>query len=268
MIARLARLANDSYCLWRTPHSTEKKMSLWLNLLHPSRKMLGFDVEYCDAASLEHLYREIFARQHYYFNANIENPVVFDCGANIGIATLYYKWLYPKARVYAFEPAPAAFAVLERNIVRNRLADVLAHNCALWDETGEIDFFVDNADPGSLLMSADVARLKGRAIHVPSKKLSEFIQDRVDLVKLDVEGAEHRILSDLVSSRKIQYIQQMVIEYHHHVGNQRSRLSEFLGRLETAGFEYQIHSSLWPVTAKNVFQDMLIGAYRPAPAST
>jgi hypothetical protein len=32
--------------------------------------------------------------------------------------------------------------------------------------------------------------------------------------------------------------------------------------LEEAGFEYQIHASLWPVTSKDVFQDVLIGAYR------
>jgi len=224
--------------------------------------MLGFDVAYCDEASLDHLYREIFARQYYYFKAKTDQPLILDCGANIGIATLYYKWLYPQSRVHAFEPGPEAFAVLEKNIARNGLTEVTAHNCALWDEDGEIDFFTDTADPGALLMSADISRLAGPAIRVPSRRLSEFIQARIDLLKVDVEGAEHRILSDLIASGKIQYIDQMVIEYHHHIGKQGSRLGQFLGQLEEAGFDYQIHTSLWPVTAKNVFQDMLIGAYR------
>jgi hypothetical protein len=51
-----------------------------------------------------------------------------------------------------------------------------------------------------------------------------------------------------------------VIEYHHHIGNQFSSLAGFLSQLEHAGFEYQVHASLYPVTSKYVFQDVLIGA--------
>jgi FkbM family methyltransferase len=262
MIARLARFANDSYCLLRTPYPVGKKAVLWFNLLHPSGKMLGFDIVHFDRLGLQHLYREIFARQQYYFRANTDSPVILDCGANIGMATLYFKWLYPKARIHAFEPDPNAFAVLEMNIARNRLTDVVAHNCALWDGNGQIEFFVDRAQPGSLLMSTDPSRLKGEAIQVPSRKLSEFIQGPIDFLKLDVEGAENRILSDLVSRKSIHFIRQMVVEYHHRISNRRSCLADFLRQLEDAGFEYQLHASLWPVTSQGVFQDMLIGAYR------
>ena len=71
-------------------------------------------------------------------------------------------------------------------------------------------------------MSTENSRLRGTSIHVPGRKLSDFIEGPVDLLKLDVEGAEHRILRDLLSSEKIQYIRHMVIEYHHHMGEQRS----------------------------------------------
>ena len=175
-VARIARFANDSYYLLRTPHSAWQKAALWFNLLHPSGRMLGFDIAYFDPPALRHLYREIFVRQHYYFSADNDSPVIFDCGANVGVATFYFKWLYPKARVEAFEPDPNTFAVLETNVARNRLTDVVAHNCAVWDENGQIEFFVDREHPGSLQMSADASRLKGAAIRVPSRKLSDFIQ--------------------------------------------------------------------------------------------
>ncbi len=265
MIARLARFANDSYYLLRTPHSLRKKTALWFNLLHPSSKMMGFDISYFDRPSLEHLYREIFVRQYYYCRADTDAPVVFDCGANVGMATLYFKWLYPKARILAFEPDPRTFAVLNRNIGQNHLTDVTTHNCALWDENGEIKFFVDETAPGSLMMSTDSSRLYSTSIDVPGRRLSDFIHGPVDLLKLDVEGAEHRILCDLVRSGKIHCIRRMVIEYHHHMAGQRSRLAGFLGQLEQAGFEYQIHASLYPVTCTNAFQDMLIGAYPEQP---
>lgn len=224
--------------------------------------MLGFDISHFDRAGLRHLYREIFARQHYYFCTGTESPVILDCGANIGMATLYFKWLYPNCRIQAFEPDPGTFAVLEKNIAGNRLSNVVAHNCALWDNNRDIEFFVDQANPGSQLMSADASRLKGESIRVPGRKLSEFIEGPIDFLKLDVEGAEHLVLSDLVASGKIHQVRQMVIEYHHHVASQHSRMAEFLGRLEQTGLEYQFHASLWPVTSKGVFQDVLIGAYR------
>jgi hypothetical protein len=81
-------------------------------------------------------------------------------------------------------------------------------------------------------------------------------------VKLDVEGAEHRVLCDLVQTGKIVAILHMVVEYHHRIGAQKSCLGEFLSMLERAGFEYQIHAAVHPINSQPVFQDMLIGAYR------
>jgi FkbM family methyltransferase len=258
----LARFAKDSYDIVRTPYSVSRKISLWANLIRPSEDMLGFQISSFCPSTLAYLYREIFVRQNYFFRATSESPVVFDCGANLGMATLYFKWLHPKALIEAFEPDPNTFELLRGNVARNRLTDVGIHNCALWNENGNIDFFVDPSDPGSLSMSTNDSRLEGKRIQVPSRKLSEFVQGPVDFLKLDIEGAEHRVLLDLVTSGKINFIREMVIEFHHHIGKQRSCLASFLQLLEHAGFEYQIHASLYPVNAKGVFQDVLIRAYQ------
>jgi FkbM family methyltransferase len=222
---------------------------------------MGFQIAHFDRQTLNYLYREIFARQYYYFRAKDDSPVILDCGANVGMASLYFKWLYPKSRVQAFEPDPATFNLLRQNIVLNNL-DIETCNCALWDLNTEIDFFTDSSNPGALLMSANVSRFEGEPIKVSARRLSDFIQGDVDFVKLDVEGAEHRVLADLVQTGKIGAIRQMVVEYHHRIGQQRSCLAGFLLKLEQAGFEYQIHAALYPVTSKDVFQDMIIGAYR------
>jgi FkbM family methyltransferase len=222
---------------------------------------MGFQVSHFDRGTLSYLYREVFARQHYYFSARNDTPVILDCGANVGMASLYFKWLYPKAHIKAFEPDPATFRVLQENIVKNKL-DVDLYNVALWDQNGDLDFFIDSTNPGTLLMSTVPSRLKSEGIRVPARKLSDFIREAVDFVKIDVEGAEDRILKDLIQSGKIVFVRQMVIEYHHRIGQRKSCLAEFLAMLEQAGFEYQIHAALYPVTSQNIFQDMLIGAYR------
>ena len=80
---------------------------------------MGFGIAAFDRPTLNHLYREIFARQQYYFRAETESPLILDCGANLGMASLYFKWLYPKARVRAFEPDPSTFELLKQNLARN-----------------------------------------------------------------------------------------------------------------------------------------------------
>ena len=259
MIAQLARFANDCYHVAKAPAGS--KTAILRDLILPGSTRMGFGITYFDRPTLKHLYREIFARQEYYFRAECEAPLILDCGANIGMASLYFKWLYPKARIQAFEPDPATFDLLKQNIARNRL-DVQPHNCALWDQDGEVDFFVDPQNPGTLVMSTDISRLKGNSIQVPARRLSNFIDETVDFVKLDVEGAEHRVLCDLVQTGRIAAIRQMVIEYHHRIGAQKSHLAGFLSMLERSGFEYQIHAAVYPINSRAVFQDMLIGAYR------
>jgi Methyltransferase FkbM domain len=111
-------------------------------------------------------------------------------------------------------------------------------------------------------MSTDVSRYHGRPIKVGARRLSDFISETVDFLKLDVEGAEQRVLSDLVQTAKIRQVRQMVIECHHRIGGQKSCLAGFLGMLEESGFEYQILAAVRPVTTKNAFQDVLVGAYR------
>jgi FkbM family methyltransferase len=259
MIARLARFANDCYHIWKAP--TGSKSAIFRGLILPGQSKMGFQVTHFDQQTLRYLYREIFARQYYYFISQGKTPSILDCGANVGMASLYFKWLYPEARIRAFEPDPTTFRLLQENLARNRL-DVETYNCALWDEDTELEFYVDSARPGSLLMSTEASRSKTKPIRVPATRLSSFIDGPIDFLKLDVEGAEHRVLEDLIQAGKLKHVRQMVVEYHHRIGQQRSRLGVFLHKLEGAGFEYQIHASRYPTVSRDVFQDMLIAAYQ------
>lgn len=222
---------------------------------------MGFDVQHFDRDTLSFLYREIFVRQNYHFVARNKRPVIFDCGANVGMASIYFKWLYPEAQITAFEPDPSTFQLLQRNMNENRL-EVKTHNCALWDKDTELDFFIDSSNPGGLPMSTDGSRGYGDSERIQARRLSSFIEGPVEFLKLDVEGAEHRVLCDLANTSKLRWIRQMIVEYHHRIGNQKSSLGSFLHQLEHGGFEYQLHAGLYPVTKQEVYQDILISAYQ------
>jgi hypothetical protein len=116
-------------------------------------------------------------------------------------------------------------------------------------------------------MSANPERTSNcREIIVKAGKLSAYIDGPVDLVKLDVEGAEWDVMTDLKNSGKLSLIRRLIIEYHHKIGSQASCLGRFLSLLEEEGFEYQIAAAgCDPIARQGVYQDILIGAYRPLP---
>jgi len=155
--------------------------------------MLGFDIAYFDRASFANLYREIFVRQHYYFRADTDSPLIFDCGPTWEWPPFISNGSIRKPELRPFEPDPTTFAVLKRNVTQNRLPNVVTHNCALWSDDGEIEFFVDRTTPGSLLMSTDSSRLEGEAIKIPGRRLSDFVSGRCFL-KLDVKRGASRSL--------------------------------------------------------------------------
>jgi hypothetical protein len=87
----------------------------------------------------------------------------------------------------------------------------------------------------------------------------------VDLLKLDVEGAEHEVLEDLMSSGSLARVERMAIEYHHHLAPGDDRLAGFLNRLEASGFTYLLEAGPKPGDPGQ-FQDIMIHAAPRSPA--
>src|SRR5688500_1422830 len=81
-------------------------------------KLAGRRIEFPDGPSFAAMYDEIFRNEIYRFVSDSANPFVIDCGANIGISILYFKQVYPACRILAFEPDPAIFTYLSKNISR------------------------------------------------------------------------------------------------------------------------------------------------------
>lgn len=133
---------------------------------------------------------------------------VVDVGANHGYFTVLAASLVgPAGRVEAFEPNPAVAAALAEVLARNGLAGrVPVHRVALAEREGEAEFFVSvspvNDGLSSLLASSDALEhgviRTDRSIRVPTRRFDDFAAEagvgRVDLLKIDVEGAEALVL--------------------------------------------------------------------------
>ena len=80
-------------------------------------KIDQYEVNYHDKDELLHLKNEIFVHHCYYFETTVTNPKIIDAGAHIGLATLYFKKLFPFAEITAIEPQPISFKLLEQNVL-------------------------------------------------------------------------------------------------------------------------------------------------------
>jgi FkbM family methyltransferase len=199
-------------------------------------RLLGLEVAYADYGALVTLYEEVFIRRSYPFRPRRAHPFVVDCGANIGIATLFFKSVAPDAEVLAFEPAPASFALLAENVRHNRLAGVDCRRVALGREPGVATLHTSGpADGGGSLVFAGDG---WAAETVEVQRLSDLLGGRrVDFLKLDVEGSEAAILDDLHDSGALTRVDELAFEFHPAPGHD---LALLLRTLSDAGFRYRI----------------------------
>ncbi len=212
--------------------------------------------------------KEILIGSPYYFKSKRKDPVIVDAGSNIGMSVLFFKLLYPESRIMAFEASPDSFAALQKNISENGLQGVTAIPKALSDKEGHITFYQDSKKPWSGSNSIIAERMQKvdneskRAIQIPTVKLSDMISGPVDFMKIDIEGAEHLVMQDLAASGKLKMIDQMVMEYHHHVTPTDDRLAGMLHLLESNGFGYMITANGGEVFKPGILQDVIIYAYK------
>ena len=128
-----------------------------------------------------------------------EGGVFLDVGANIGRYTITLaKKVGPGGRVIAFEPCSNSYSALRKNIDLNNLGNVITLPLALWNEEGYHHMYVKaNAGSNSLVEdNGAIGKEKVRTITLDGL-LKELIFTRIDLIKIDVEGAEREVLEGM-----------------------------------------------------------------------
>jgi FkbM family methyltransferase len=126
--------------------------------------------------------------------------VVFDIGANVGHFTLLAaKRVGPTGQVYAFEASPTEYKKLTANVALNRLTNVVTNPMAVCDRTGTVSFQVCSDGLGLYNSLGTPLRQTATSLQVPCTSLDDYLQAtgmvRVDVLKIDVEGAERLVLA-------------------------------------------------------------------------
>ena len=203
------------------------------------REAIGpYRIQINDGPNFYMMRKDIFERRIYHFEATRSDPVIIDGGANIGLATLYYKTIYPAARIRAFDPDPAIAMILKSNIKENGVTGVEVIDAALGGATGMIAFVAARACDACIATYRPEDDARGETITVPIRALRDELDGPVDLLKLNIEGAEWEALEG--ARDRLKNVREMIIEYHHLPGLPRT-LHRILGLLDEVGFDYLIN---------------------------
>jgi len=156
-------------------------------------------------------------------------PTIVDVGAYIGDFSVLAKELWPDSRVYAFEPNPANFTLLEENVILNGCTDVRVFRSAVAGQAGVRTLVGGDSRDMSFLKSGS------SGLDVEAVCLQDVIPGNIDLLKMDCEGAEYEILESMAATGHLSKVRAAALEWHHYPGGEG--LSDLLELLD--GFSLQ-----------------------------
>jgi FkbM family methyltransferase len=228
----------------------------------------GVELRYVDLHSFYYQSLQILNHRLYEFETDEAAPLIIDCGAHIGLASLFFARRFPQATIHAFEADPAIAEVLAFNVASLKLTGVTPHAKAVWTDGGGITFERSSDDSGHV--NAAVGGADGMVtvsdqpdmVTVPSVRLRDLIAGRdVSLLKLDVEGAEFAILRDCDGA--LGGVRKILLEVHC-FGQSDASLGRLLCLLEDNGFRYglsDLHQATWMEGEKPPFRELQTGKY-------
>jgi FkbM family methyltransferase len=195
----------------------------------------NYKIGVSDFLSVAYQVKEYFVDERMKFTSSNPEPLILDCGANVGVSILYFKSLFPKSRIEAFEPDPKIIQNLKNNISANNISGVTVHQKAVWKNNDGISFGVEGADGGSVFLE------NKNTIKVETIRLKDLLakQTRVDVLKIDIEGAETEVIKDC--NEELKKVKYLFVEYHSFT-SKKQELNELLSVLTNNGFRYYIHS--------------------------
>lgn len=167
----------------------------------------------CNGADLT-VFRGIFLENEYRLEGKLRGDVrtILDLGANCGYATLYFGATYPGAKIAAVEPVPRNVAAFRDNAMLNGLAPVLIEG-AVAASDGEAELYITGNDSCE---SLSPIHKWSRRLTVPTLSMESILATlgwpTVDLLKLDIEGYEKRLLAG--SPSWLDRVQAIVAELH------------------------------------------------------
>lgn len=179
------------------------------------------------------IFHQVFSQRQYYIDAlpAMKAERIIDAGANIGLASIFFSNQFPSAQIVAIEPQTDNYNLLKKNLQPYDQVD--CRHAALWYRREKITIKNPESLAASFMVQADdSSTIEG--ITIP-ELLEEKQWDRVDILKMDIEGAEKEIFS--APAGWLSKVRLLIIELHDNYNPGATKA--FFKALEP--YEYQAH---------------------------
>lgn len=206
-----------------------------------STKLGKYEVYYENSDEFYELKKEIFSENCYYIELEKEDPLIVDLGSHIGMTVLYFKMLFPKSRVIAFEPVPYNFEILKKNVEENQLENVELVQAVIAPKSGILRI-QEPIGEGAWRSGAGIIPKgwKGiqtnQEIKVEAVGIQELLNEKIDILKMDIEGMEYEVIRNM--GPNIRNVKNMLIEVH---PRKDHRIEEIQKILTQNGFKLEIN---------------------------
>lgn len=222
----------------RAQYLEKRRLYAHPRFLKGESNLLSNSFYFVDAASFLHGFEEIFETEIYKFSTTNPAPLIIDCGSNIGLSVVYFKKLCANAKVLAFEPDQKIAQTLQKNIDSFGLENVELNQKAIWIHNDGVEFQEEGGFSGRIPKEGDIQNI----VKVPSVSLKKILEkyDKIDFLKMDIEGAEFEVLKDCKG--QLSKIENLFIEYHSHISESQN-LHLILAMLTELGFRYHIQEA-------------------------
>ncbi len=194
--------------------------------------LFGKPIKRTDSFWFVHSLKELFVEEVYKFESKTDNPLIIDCGSNIGLSIIYFKKLYKEAKIIGFEPDINIFNLLKENLSQFEFNNVEVHQKAVWKDESPI-YFLLNGNLGGHLTSEGMPN----TLKIDTVRLKNLLNQPVDFLKVDIEGAEYEVLMDCRDVLK--NVDNLFVEYHS-FHQEDQMLGEILSLLKESGFKVYI----------------------------
>lgn len=169
------------------------------------------------------VFNQLILKKEYFeaidlIKSNGINPIsMLDAGANIGLATIYFKAFFPNLKVLAVEPSQQVYERMRHHILINKLKNVSSFNGAVWSKNTNLELdtsFRDKQDWSIRTISKKGKGAEIEALSIPSLMTRMNLQT-LDILKMDIEGAESEIFANIETVEEwLSKVKCLIVEIH------------------------------------------------------
>ena len=214
-------LAISELINWIRIYHFKRGFKIFISLLFNRKEFVvkfnnGVDIYLRNNISDIAIFKQVFLEQQYRLYqfplSNVKS--IIDAGANIGLAAIYFSEVFPDSTIISIEPETSNFELLKRNVSFNK--SVFCENAAVWDKEEILHIKNPESSPSSFMV--ETTNEKGKDTFFNALTISSLMMkynwSDVDIVKMDIEGAEKEIFSNKNCFDWLSKTKLLIIELH------------------------------------------------------